>query len=233
MGQRRFLPATPDVLAEYRFERYFSPRLDFGRYCWNLMLLSVASIVPFLVVFVLHTPDFATTLIHYPAAASRFLRQVFTNGIPVVFIVNYVGFLLAVHGKQCEQMSAAVYLASDSAVRALTFVAMHILIYVLSADWFGSFGGNRLTALKVVGPTLSKSYLFESISGVYLYALLPGAIISHLAVIANKQKDLQRRRQSLPVAPILVAVIGLVLLVTVYSSGLSRLFGTDGPASNL
>ena len=56
------------------------------------------------------------------------------------------------------------------------FIGRHVIIYVLSADWYGSFGGRRAAAFSAVGPTLARSAAFENISGVYFYATMVSAI---------------------------------------------------------
>ncbi|WP_375255441.1 hypothetical protein, partial [Yoonia sp.] len=138
-----------------------------------MTVLTVFSLVPFLMVFVALTPEFAKMLMTNTTALGRFLRQVVTNGLPVVFVVNYVGFVATAIYLETPNRPRRVQILLDGLLRALVFVGLHVVVYVLSAGFFGSFGGDRWTALRVVGPTLERSYLFENISGVYLYALLP------------------------------------------------------------
>lgn len=145
----------------------------------------MASILPFLVLYVLTTPDFAGMLVTNSTALGRFLRQVMTNGLPVVFLVNYLGFVFAFVTLRHAVPSQIKYIALDGLLRGVIFVGVHVVVYVLSADLFSSFGGSRSTALSVVGPTLKRSFLFANISGVYLYALAPGALISILAVLSD------------------------------------------------
>jgi len=118
-------------------------------------------------------------------ALGRFARQVMTNGLPVVFLVNYLGFVFAYVTLKRSRHSRIRYIVLDGLLRSVVFVGVHILVYVLSADLFDSFGGDRTTALSVVGPTLERSFMFENISGVYLYALTPGAFIASLAVLSR------------------------------------------------
>lgn len=119
------------------------------------------------------------------SALGRFLRQVMTNGLLVVFLVNYLGFVFAFVTLKNPDRSAIKYIVLDGLLRSIAFVGIHILVYVLSADLFASFGGKRATALSVVGPTLERSFMFENISGVYLYALTPGAFIALLTVLSQ------------------------------------------------
>ena len=144
----------------------------------NVLLFSLAGLIPVLVLYVLLSPGFASALAAGGASLSRFSRQLITNGVPVVVVVNYVGFFLfALSNKQPgSNRDSAIFIAVDVVARIGVFVGLHALIYVLSADWFGSFGGSRATALSVVAPTLARSALFENISGVYLYATLISAV---------------------------------------------------------
>ena len=71
----------------------------------------------------------------------------------------------------------------DVPERVAVNVGPHALIYVLSADWYGSFGGDRMQALQVVGPTILNSAFFGNISGVYLYATLVSAVLLYTTAI--------------------------------------------------
>ncbi len=71
----------------------------------------------------------------------------------------------------------------------ILFILLHGLVYFVSADWFGSFGGDRLQALQVVGPTLARSAFFENISGAYLYATLVSALPLYTSVIDRKLEN--------------------------------------------
>ena len=141
-----------------------------------------------LLLYVLLSPGFASALAAGGASLSRFSRQLITNGVPVVVVVNYVGFFLfALSNKQPgSNRDSAIFIAVDVVARIGVFVGLHALIYVLSADWFGSFGGDPVVALRVVGPTLVRSAYFENISGVYLYATLVGALPLYLSVVQSQ-----------------------------------------------
>ncbi|WP_139210156.1 hypothetical protein [Palleronia pelagia] len=141
-------------------------------------MVSLAGMALPLVFYVGLTPGFVGLLLGGGPALSRFMRQVVTNGVLVVFAVNYVAFFLyaSATARDDPARSPVPVLALDVLARLATFFGLHILIYALSADWFGSFGGSRATALRVVAPTLARSAFFENISGVYLYATLVGRV---------------------------------------------------------
>ena len=107
------------------------------------------------------------------------------NGFVVVFLVNYLGFVSASVALKQYQHRPIVYLVLDGLLRSVAFIGVHIAVYVMSADLFGSFNGSRATALSVVGPTLERSFMFGNISGVYLYALAPGTFIALLVVLTE------------------------------------------------
>ena len=71
-----------------------TPRLPFARFAWHVVLVSLAALLPLLAFYIAMQPGFAAMLAGGGPALSRFLRQVATNGLPVVFAVNYLGFLL-------------------------------------------------------------------------------------------------------------------------------------------
>lgn len=75
-------------------ERYFSTRMPGMQFLRNVLLFSLAGLLPVLVFYVALSPGFATALADGGPTLKRFLRQVLTNGLPVVVMVNYVGFFL-------------------------------------------------------------------------------------------------------------------------------------------
>lgn len=189
-------------------ERYFTinmPALHFAR---NTFVFSLLGLVPVLLVFVALTPSFGNILLGGGPPLSRFLRQVVTNGFPVVFFLNFVSFFLFawIVAKPGQSYGFRLVLLVDLPIRVFGFVALHAVIYMLSADWFGSFGGSRTTALQVVAPTLVRSVLFENISGVYLYATLVSALPLYVTVI-ERSKGLDRLARALPgrTGPVLFA----------------------------
>ena len=95
-----------------------------------------------------------------------------------MLVTNYVGFFLFAYARDNSSgtRDPALFAGADLLIRALLFFGLHVAVYLASADWFGSFGGSRSTALRVVGPTLARSAYFENISGAYLYATFLSAL---------------------------------------------------------
>lgn len=186
------------------------------------MIVSCAALLPILVFFVLTTPGFAELLGQNEAARGRFLRQVFTNGVPVISLVNYSSFfLLAVLVTKGAPRLAFLLLLIDLPLRVVTFFFLHAVIYVMSAHWFGSFGGDRLQALQVVGPTLAGAAAFENISGVYLYATLVGALPLYALALQYLFGCRLPFGRNLQTAIIMLASLGLFIISALMTTGVA------------
>lgn len=210
-------------------ERYFDLDMPALRFARNTLVASLLALLPLLLVFVWQTPGFGPMLAQSGPALRSFLRQVLTNGLPVVFAVNYLGFFLFAWGAAGGRRRQALALLIDVPLRIAVFVALHAVIYVLSADWFGSFGGNRATALEVVPTTLARSALFDNLSGVYLYATMASALPLYAAAFERSNwralPTQQPARRAVAVA-LAVAVFGVfVLALTALAAVIVRLEG--------
>jgi hypothetical protein len=180
------------------------------KFLGNVLLFSLAGLMPVLALYVLLSPGFVSALADGGPALGRFLRQVLTNGLPVVVTINYVGFFLFARSQDFPENNRdpAAYIAVDFLFRLGLFFGLHALIYTVSADWFGSFGGSRATALRVVAPTLARSALFENISGVYLYATLISAIPLYVSAVRRSSRLAPVVRLfPAPIGPIAIAFL--------------------------
>ena len=186
----RYRPSHSKRARLLLMQRYFAIDMPGLRFARNTLVFSLFGLTPVLLAYVALTPNFGAILLGGGAPLGRFLRQVVTNGLPVVFLLNYVSFFLFAWSvaKPGKSYSLRLVLLIDLPVRVFGFVALHAAIYVLSADWFGSFGGRRTTALLVVAPTLVRSALFENISGVYLYATLVSALPLYVTAIDSSER---------------------------------------------
>ena len=205
-------------------DRYFSTNMAGWRFLWNVLVFSLAGLAPVLALYVLLSPGFASALVEGGPALRRFLRQVLTNGLPVVFVINYVGFFLFALSRQsgAKDHDSIAFIGADFIARLALFFGLHALIYVVSADWFGSFGGSRVTALQVVAPTLARSALFENISGVYLYATLISAVPLYVSAIGRSP----RMKPVVRLFPGSIGPIAIALLIFAASAvGLTLLAG--------
>ncbi len=215
--------------------RYFATDMPSGRFLRNTLAFSLLSLLPLLLLYISLTSGFAAHLLQGGPALGRFLRQVITNGLPVVFLVNYLSFFLLARGRDHEKAQAKPFrlILIDLLARLATFILLHAVIYVASAGWFGSFGGDRMTALSVVGPTLARAAHFENLSGVYLYATLISALPLYTVAIAEAAEadptgfpgkimhNLPKRAAAILIAAALCGVF--LLTLTVFATGLSDL----------
>lgn len=187
-------------------ERYFSVDMPFWRFSLNALAVSCGGLVPLLLIYVALRPGFGPMLMDNGLALRLFLRQVVTNGLLAVFTVNYLGFFLyaVVAARNFPDGALARLLLIDPPLRVAVFIVLHGLIYFLSADWFGSFGGDHWLALRVVGPTLAASARFSNLSGVYFYATLGSAIPVYATAIHRLLVRRSARRATVgPLASVL------------------------------
>ncbi len=186
------------------------------------MLVSIAGLIPPLALYVFLSPGFWTVLSQGGPALLRFMRQVLTNGLPVVFAINYVSFFLYALSIRAERRGYPVlFVATDVLARLSLFFGLHALIYVLSADWYGSFGSDRMTAISVVAPTLARSAYLENVSGVYLYATSVSAVPLYMTAV-RQSKMFQKATEPRPFVAgrfILAAAIFLAtaVLITIFA----------------
>lgn len=175
------MPLHADGPVSRLIERHLTPDLPAMRFVANVTLVSIAGLVPALALYVWLTPGFFAHLRDSEGALGAFLRQVATNGLPVVIALNYVSFTLLARLKAGTTTLQGI-VAADLTARIGLFVALHAAIYAGSAVLFGSFGGDPARGLAVVAPTLVAAAGFGNLSGVYLYAGLVGALPLHMAL---------------------------------------------------
>lgn len=211
---------SPDILAW--LDRHFSVALPFGRFARNIVLLSLAGLAPVLALYVALSPGLWGHLIATDAALGRFLRQIVTNGLPVVLILNAFSLILFAQ-LRASRLSPARTLAIDIAARIGAFIALHAVIYPASALLFGSFGGDPAQALRVVAPTLAQAAGFANLSGVYLYATLISAVALHMALIGAAAQGLGLRVASMPV--LILAALAIFGAQALLLTGVAVLLG--------
>ncbi len=154
-----------------------------------------------------------------------FFQFVELGGDAGFFVEDELG--VAEHAHAAERSHQALVLLIDPPLRVLSFIILHAVIYMVSADWFGSFGGSRLTALRVVAPTLARSALFENISGVYLYATLASAVPHYAAAFRGKDRffgaPFRFRGRTGPVLAALALFVLVAALLTIAAKLIMRL----------
>jgi len=165
-------------------DRHFAPDLPATRFGWNVLLVSLAGLLPAVAVYVALSPGLAGHLRAGVGAGAPFLRQLLTNGLPVVFVVNVASFLLYARFR-ARRIAAGRLVALDLLARVGLFFALHAVVFAFSALAFGSFGGDPVQALRVVAPTLVQAAAFGNLAGAYLYATLLSALPLHVAALAR------------------------------------------------
>lgn len=199
-------------------DRHFSVHLPFTRFARNVALLSLAGLVPVLALYIALAPGLGPHLWGSGQALGRFARQIITNGLPVVFVVNALGLILFAK-LRAWRIAPLHALALDIPARIGAFVGLHLAIYPASAILFGSFGGDPVQALRVIGPTLAQSAGFANLSGVYLYATLISALPLHMALVGQFLAQQHRTITAhAPIAAALLIFTAQALLLTVLAA---------------
>jgi hypothetical protein len=205
-----------------RLDRHFSVALPLPRFALNTLLLSLIGLAPVLALYITLIPGFWSHLVASQVALTGFVRQILTNGLPVVFLVN--AFSLSLFAQlRADRLRAEWMLAIDLAARIGVFVALHLIIYPASALIFDSFGGDTLQAVRVVGPTLAQAAAFGNLSGVYLYATLASALPLHMILVGTRL-----RRHGYPdpgLATLVLAALAVFALQALLLTGVAILLG--------
>jgi hypothetical protein len=208
------MATEPSISVLAWFDRHFSVDLPVLRFARNTLLLSLVGLAPVLALYIALAPGLWGHLLASDEALARFARQIATNGLPVVFVVNAFGLSLYAQ-LRANRLGPRRTLAIDVPARIGAFIALHVVIYPVSALLFGSFGGDPLQALRVVGPTLAQSAAFENLSGVYLYATLVSAVPLHMALVGEELQRLGLRSSMLVLTLAALSVFGVqALLIT-------------------
>lgn len=199
------------------FDRHFSIGLSAGRFIRNTLLLSIAALVPVLGLYIARSPGFAGHLAGTEGALGPFLRQILTNGLPVVLAVNWAALILFARARAGAIRPSAA-LALDFAARIGLFAALNGAVFVASALVFDSFGGDPSQALGALGPTLARAAAFGNLAGVYLYATLVSALPLHMTLIAILVAE--RGHRDAPLTWLALPAFGLVAVQLMVLTGL-------------
>lgn len=136
---------------------------------WTV-LFTLVSMSAVLALFLLRRPG---------ALQSRMWGQFLLHGFPVTLLVNltaawfYSGALSRLTSGSARHN--ALVLIADLAARMLLFGTLVAVSFVLWSVLVGSFAGSPAIALQAVVPSLRYAIVFQSLTGVYLYAMLLNA----------------------------------------------------------
>lgn len=165
-------------------DRHFSTRVPAGRFAAGVVVVSLGALVPVLWVYVALTPGFWGHLVATQGARAPFLRQIATNGVPVVVVVNAAALILFAWAR-AGRLAPGAALGLDLGLRVALFAGLHGVVFAASAVVFGAFGGDVGQALGALGPTLRRAAVFGNLAGVYLWATLLCALPLHMVLIAQ------------------------------------------------
>lgn len=202
------LPALRELMAARPLVRLLDVEQPAARFVLRVALVSSGAIAALLCAYLLFRPGALQMIAQGGAPAiALVLRQVAVNGLPVVVAATWAGaVLLGTWARRPGRRAWSIAIV-DGSVRLLVLAAAHALTFILAADMFGSFGGDRLTALRVVAPTLARAAVFENLSGVYLYASLAIALPMQVEAMAATERGPSR-----PTALLVAALWSVVLI---------------------
>jgi hypothetical protein len=203
-------------------DRHFATGQPAWRFAVKVLLVSLAGLLPAVALYVVLSPGMGAHVLAGGAAGGRFLRQILTNGLPVVFAVNFASFLLYAR-LRAGGADPLRMVGLDLVARVGLFLALHALVFWGSALAFGSFGGDPVQALRVVAPTLVQAAAFGNLSGAYLYATILGALPLHIAVLARLTD-----RSSGPGAGIALGLLGFALQAAVLTALAALIIALQG-----
>ena len=171
--------------------RLFPKEIGLVRLAAQTFVASLLALFAVLALFVVKTPVFLETVLQDRALALAVMRQVMASGLPIVFVINLVGFsnFGALAHRHDAERGAAATIGMDLLTRGFLFFALHALSYYLAAVSYGSFGGDPATALRVVAPTLAGAALFSNLAGVYLYATAISALPFLMLALAKAARE--------------------------------------------
>ena len=150
--------------------KYFSLENGPITFTWNVLLLTMASLVFMLSIYTWNTPGLSGQLL-----SRGFLAQFFGNGFVVTFLVNCCIFMF--YPFFSDQIAAGspvrnlIIFFLDVMAKVALFTFLTAITYVLFAIVNGAFGGDPLLAISRVPITLFGAARFENLTAVYLYSV--------------------------------------------------------------
>jgi hypothetical protein len=158
---------------ELFLEDNFSPKNGMGNFLLSVFLLTVASLLFFLVLYTVRMTSLFDQLL-----TKGFWAQLIGNGLVITFAVNCFVFLqyknlLAMFVRD-SLLRNILWIFSDLCVKLLLFTGLTAVIYVVFAITTNAFHGSAATALRAVPVTIENALFFENLTSVYIYLSSPG-----------------------------------------------------------
>lgn len=143
---------------------------DWPRLLLRMTIVSAGTLLPCLMIFLLRRPS---------ALQGGMWAQVTLHGFPVVLLVNLS--MARYYARHLDRFLASepaghlLALLGDAAARLLLAMLLTALSFLLWTALKGAFAGNPASALAAVADSFRFGIRFESLTGVYLYAIGLGA----------------------------------------------------------
>jgi hypothetical protein len=152
-------------------DQFFSPRKGWATFLASVLVLTVVSLLIVLAVYTYRMSGLFDQLL-----TRGFLVQFIGNGLVVTFVVNCVVFsqyrhLLASFAADSTARNLGLVLL-DLLAKAVLFIVLTALTYVLLATLGSAFRGDALAALGAVPITVREAVLFRNLTSVYIYSLI-------------------------------------------------------------
>jgi hypothetical protein len=166
-------PRTSEVARalESFLDQFFSPRKGWPTFLASVLVLTVVSLLIVLAVYTSRMSGLFDQLL-----TRGFIVQFIGNGLVVTFVVNCVVFsqyrhLLASFAVDSTARNLGLVLL-DLLAKAVLFIALTAVTYVLLATLGDAFRGDALAALGAVPITVREAVLFRNLTSVYIYSLI-------------------------------------------------------------
>jgi hypothetical protein len=188
-------PDDPSLAAELSgfLANYYSRHVPARRFFIYLAGFSFGPMLMMLSFYIAQTPGLLCQLLSDSMASRLFFGQVLGNGMIVLLITNFFGFLFdqMILGASPQFRSSTIYrvLILEMFVKIVIFIIVTAVVYVAYAAYAGSFSGKLELALRAVTPTIRDAIAFRNLTTVYLYAAviasLPLFVIALIRVLSN------------------------------------------------
>jgi len=171
--------ALDDFLAEY-----FPPKGKPGKFLLSVFVLTSISLAFFLTIYTARTSGLFGQLL-----SQGFVLQFLGNGLVVTFAVNCIAYLTY---RQLLSAFAAdslprnlLWIAADFCAKAILFIILTAIVYVVFAATTNAFRGSVSSALGAVPITIREALFFRNLTSVYIYSLLLSSFPIFVAFIVK------------------------------------------------
>ena len=160
----------------------FPPAGQPGKFFMSVLLFTTLSLLFFLAVYTSKMTGLISQLL-----TQGFLLQFIGNGLLVTLAINWFAYsqyrnLIASFNAGSMGQNIAWILA-DLFTKAILFVGLTAVIYLVFTLLFGAFRGDVSDALHSVPITIREAIYFRNLTSVYIYSLLLGSFPIYIAVI--------------------------------------------------